>query len=153
MAGFAAQTKKIGERMYSVKPLPFGKGREGLTRLLAIVVPSAGEALARGASVATLLDGARGAAAAGELLSGVAARLDDAALQWFEDAFGNCSTVDIGEGFKLDKPDNRAMAFGGDYLAYFEWIVFAIEVNYRDFFVGALAKLKRSAPSKTGLAS
>jgi hypothetical protein len=152
VAGFGAKSKQIGERTFTVRPLPFGKGREGLRMLLAIIAPSLGDALAAGASVRGLVEDSRLSAIVGGMLGGLSARFDEGTLKWFEEAFGEATTVDIGNGLKLDKPGNRESAFSSlevdRYLAYSEWLGFALEVNYRDFFTGALEKLKDVAPKK-----
>ena len=149
MPGFEAKSKSIGGKEFSVKPMPWKKNREGLLKILAVVAPALGEALARGASVTALLGSARVASMLGEMLSSLPARLDEETTSWFENAFGACTTAKLGDVdavVKLDSDANRAMAFESlGAMAWFEWMALGLEVNYGGFFGEALAALGKSA--------
>jgi hypothetical protein len=48
--------------------------------------------------------------------------------------------IEGADSIQLNKPGAIDLVFSGDYGAYFAWLAFCFEVNYRDFFVGALAR-------------
>lgn len=145
MPGREPKTKTIGGAKFSVTPLRWPKGREGLSRLIAVVAPTIGDALSKGASITAVLADAKFAGLLGDMLSALPQRFDEPTLKWFEDAFGACSTAEIGEvkvPLALDSDDKRAMAFEQlGYLAFFQWVVFCLEVNYADFFGELMAAL------------
>lgn len=149
MPGFEAKSKEIGGKHFSIKPMPWKKNREGLLKILAVVAPSLGEAIARGASVTALLGSSRVASMLGDMLASLPARLDEATTQWFENEFGACTLAKIGDvnvELKLDTDANRAMTFESlGVMAWFEWMALALEVNYGGFFAEALAALGKSA--------
>lgn len=150
MAGFESKQKVIAGKKFTVSPLPFGRGKAGLLRLLAVIAPSVGDALARGASVTALLSDARGAAFIGNALAGLPHRLDDATMAWFENEFGSKSKAEIGDAdieMKLETQAQRDTVFESlGYMAFFEWLAFCLEVNYSNFFTEALAGLGSRKP-------
>jgi len=113
MPGFEPKEKVIAGSKFVVSPLPFGKGREGLSKLLAIIAPAIGEAL-RGLSVKAILGNARLSSMLGDALSSVPSKLDEPTMKWFESAFGACTVAEAGDvkaPLKLDSETNRAMVF------------------------------------------
>lgn len=145
MAGFETKSKTIGGSKFTVAPLTFGKGREGLSKLFAVIAPAIGDGLSRGMSVTALLGNSRVAGIFGDMLAALPQRLDEATMKWFENEFGAKTTAEIGDvrvEIKLDTEANRGMAFESlGYMAFFQWLSFCLEVNYAGFFGEALAVL------------
>jgi hypothetical protein len=153
VAGFEAKQKEIAGKKFTVSPLPFGRGKAGLLRLLGVIAPSIGDVLARGASVTSLLSDARGAAFIGNALAGLPHRLDENTMAWFENEFGSKSKAEVGDvnvEMKLDNQAARDTVFESlGYMAFFEWLAFCLEVNYSNFFSEALAGLGSRKPKAT----
>jgi len=143
--GFEPREKVIGGKKFTVSPLPFNRGKAGLVKLLGVIAPAIGEALSGGASVASLLMDARVAGFLGNALASLPHRLDETTLGWFDNEFGGRSKACVGDldvEMKLDTEASRNTVFGDlGYAAYFEWLVFCLEVNYSNFFSEALAAL------------
>jgi hypothetical protein len=136
MPGFVPEKRTIGGREFTVGKLSFADGQEMLVRVMGVVAPLLGE----GAKAA-----GNGPAMMAGMLAMLGTRLDNAMLEFIAEKLGAISTVKTGAiEFKLDKPALRESAFDGDYLSYFEWLAFGLEVQYRDFFVGLLARLGQS---------
>jgi hypothetical protein len=71
-------------------------------------------------------------------LTELAARLQEADLEFVVSEFGTTTELDVG-GTGEDKrvPLNvqrQELHFAGRYAAMFRWVGFCLEVNYRDFF-------------------
>ena len=115
-----AQSKEIDGLMYTVTPLPFGIGQKVLMRLIRVVSP-------------LLAASADGGAAVFAALPSV---LKDEDIEFFGDKFGAASSVAIdGKNMPMLK-QNQELHFAGKYLAFMQWLMFSIEVNYKSFFVG-----------------
>lgn len=126
---------------YSVTQLPAGKGREGLRRLLKAIGPSL-------APLGSMLRGA-GPEAMAEALGKLLENLPSEDLTYFCDLFGETSTVKAPDSNKTPRiKDVFDLHFAGNYWEMTEWLVFCVEVNYRRFFEGGLAKLVASAPGQ-----
>lgn len=143
--------REIGGVPYEVTQLPFAQARKVLVLLSKKVLPGLSLALS-GAVAAVAKDGKAGLLDAGvsDIAAGVTRLvqdLDEADLIALEEAFGPCTKVHLPDGKTpiLTAP-NRASHFkGGSLFSYFEWLAFAIEVNYADFF-SAAAPLLGGAP-------
>jgi hypothetical protein len=143
VAGFVQKTKQIGAYEFTVKRLPMSTGRALLVRLLSVLAPALGEALSKGADLRSFANAAKGMVIGGGLVQAFGERLDDALIDAAADAMGKVSSAKNEQGvvLALDKPAIRDTVFDGDYLAFFEWIAFGLEVQYSDFFHGLIGKL------------
>lgn len=119
--------REIDGVTYKVWPIPFGVGRPVLIRLLGVLSP-----VLAGVFKASTKEGM--AAAVFDSLPSV---LSDADLSYFSKVFGDAAQ------FKNERGDwqplvekNQGDHFAGRYLAFFQWIVLACEVNYASFFAG-----------------
>lgn len=122
-----AVTEELDGTVYRVTPVPLGVGKPALLRLIRILSPIFAAAAKAGEK-----DGR--AAAIFEVLPTV---LTDADEKHFEQLFGPYSEYknETGDWIKLvDKA--RELHFAGRYLAYFKWMIFAMRVNFGDFFAG-----------------
>lgn len=149
MAGFERKQKTIGGSMFSIVPLDFKRGKEGLMKLLGVIAPAIGAALSGGRGVMAVLGQPNLAAMLGDALGQLPAKLDPATLEWFETAFGEKTMAEVGTPsitMKLDSEGARSMAFESlGYMAFFEWLAFCLEVNYGGFFGAALPLAKKPA--------
>ncbi len=124
-----AQEREIDGRTYRVLPIPFGKGRALLVRVLQLLRP--------------LLASSGG----GEALASLIGELNDADLKLFAEAFGNASFVADGQGNWMPLvPQNQELHFAGRYGEFLRWLTFCLEVNYGSFFAGL-----KNGPSADGL--
>ncbi len=136
MPGFVAESREIGGKTFTVKKLSFGKGQPLLVKLLA----AAGPVLAKATGDRTQAMALLGSSLSNELIDECANTL------------GAVSSVKIDsvEFPSLEKSGIRDSVFDGDYLSFFEWLAFALEVQYRDFFLGLLARAGQSQPAASG---
>jgi len=119
------KSKEIGGDNYTVTPMTAVKGRRVFARLFKVIGPVLGK-LSEGVNV-------------GDLLGAAAAHVSEDDVDYFCEAFAPGTTVN---GAELQKV--FAVHFMGKYAEMVEWIAFAVEVNFGDFF-SALAK-KAPAP-------
>jgi hypothetical protein len=119
------QQRDIDGVVYIVNPLPFGIGKKALLRFTKIAGPVLAAAVGK--------DGAAGAIAA------IVGALTDVDLDYFASTFGNASWYVDGEKNVPLVTNNQADHFDGRYEAFFEWLAFSVEVNFRPFF-SAMAK-------------
>lgn len=127
-----AQRKTIEGVEFEVTPLGHKLARQGFVRLSKILGPALAAATADGQD-------ADMAAALGMLVD----RADDSDLEWFGDTFGKATRFSTDGGARwpfLGSPEREAL-FTGRLMLYFQWLIFALEVNYSDF----LDWLKRAA--------
>lgn len=125
------QRRTIDGVEFEVTPLGHKLARQGFVRLSKIIGPAL-------AAAPTGQD-ADMQAALGMLVD----RADDSDLEWFGDAFGKASRFSTDGGTRwpfLGAPEREAL-FTGRLMLYFQWLIFALEVNYSDF----LDWLKRAA--------
>lgn len=106
---------------FECTPLGFAASRKAFVRLTKI----AGPALASG-----------GGANTAEVFAVLSERVSDEDLEWFADLFGATTRFSHdGDAWPFLKADNREVLFGGGRLGlFFQWLMFALEVNYSDFF-------------------
>lgn len=161
------ERREIAGKSFTVKPLTMEVGRDGLARLLQILGVAAGTALPGmdTLSLKSLLDDAKKAvtdadaggffAAGGGFLRGLAEKMEPETLRYFVDLFKGSTTVEIipgADGITLARQGAMDLVFDGDYFAQFEWLAFALEVNYLGFFVAAVARVgikrKPAAPAQ-----
>src|SRR5204863_2493553 len=130
-----------------VTQLGFSKGRAMLVRLAKALGPVLARLVegidAKTAKVALLsLDvGALGAG-----LQEFAERLTEQDLAYVCETFGDATEVIMPDGRRprLTK-DFQELHFAGHFLELFQWIAFAIEANYADFFDAARSLAKGTA--------
>lgn len=121
------QTRTIGQTQYRVAPLGFGSGR----RLFLDLSKALGPALA---SLAT--GGRPTPAQALSALSTAIQGVNDAALESWAETLGDVTqySVDGGQKWPTLNKANREILFSGAILSFFEWLAFAVEVQFSDFF-------------------
>ena len=130
MAGMREETKTLAGKDFTVRTLPFGKGREMLLRVMQVAAP--------------LVGGSRSGVEG--LFAALGGNLNNADVNYVAETLGGVTSVKTPDGIvlKLDKEGIRDGVFDGDYLTFFEWIAFGLEVQYRDFFVGLVNRLGQS---------
>ena len=132
------QTKEIDGTFYLVRPLPCAAGYKAMLRLVKIAGPIIAQAIV-GSDVKT---GTARSESVAEAIGLLASSIKDEDIGHFAKLFGE-STMFSAEG--SDDPviplklDQQEMHFSGRYMAFFEWLMFAIEVNFGGFF-GDLSK-------------
>jgi hypothetical protein len=131
-----SETRSIGGNEYTVTQLGAARGREILRRIMKVAGPAM-EAAAR--VVATGESGGK-ATAIVRGLGKVVETLSEEDLSLFCSEFGRASTVRLG-GKSPSVGDVFEVHFAGNYLEMCEWLAFCLEVNYRSFFTGIVAKL------------
>lgn len=117
------QSKQIGDYTYEVTQFDAIKGRRVFVRLSNLLGPAFSEMKSEN-------DGNK---AIGKLLE----NLKEVDLDYFCDAFAECTEVGGGDFAEGKTPKLKAifgLHFAGKYFAMFEWLTFALEVNYQSFF-------------------
>jgi len=130
---FKTESKRFGSHVYTVTQLNAVTGRKALLRLMKIVGP-AFEA------------GLRGGDASGYVA--VANALPESELEYFCDLLAAQTTVRGGEYAEESAPQLDkvfAMHFADDYFEMFQWLGFALEVNFASFFRGLVRKMLEDA--------
>jgi hypothetical protein len=128
------EKKRIGRFEYEVKQLGAIAGRDLLVRLAKTLGPALG----------MVLNGKASLAHAGAALAVAAEHLDPAELEHFCDVLGRSSSVYVQEGGKsvvktLDL-GFQELHFAGEYAEMFEWLGFALEVNFGNFIAAVKAR-------------
>lgn len=111
-------TKTIGETSYAVSQLGALQGREALRRLAAIAGPAieGGETVFFGKLVASI-------------------QKDD--LEYFCNLFAKSTILDG----KVPLASTFDVHFAGNYGDMLEWLIFAMEVNFKSFLDGVLKRM------------
>lgn len=127
------EKKRIGRFDYEVKQLGAIAGRDLLVRMSKMLGPALGMILSGKASLAQ----------AGAALASASQMLEPAELEHFCDVLGRSSSVYVTEAGKpavktLDLA-YQELHFAGEYAEMFQWIGFAMEVNFGNFFAEAKA--------------
>lgn len=149
MPGDRQETRTIGGREITVKTLKMGPGRDLLVRLFGVAFPAVADALRSGSDMRTLVGQARLSVVIGGLLGGMGARVDSALVNHVAEVLGSVSTAKVdGVPLPLEKEALRDSVFDGDYLAFFEWIGFGLEVQYGNFFGGLQSRTKAALEAK-----
>lgn len=128
----------IGDTTYRVTQLGAKQGRRLLMRLLRLAGPSLTEAIGGDTSLASLGDVDL------STLSGAVKRLCENALEdeleHLFDTFAPKTQIDKGEGKWAVLSHEAELHFAGKYREMFEWLWFCLQVNYKDFIVGSMAR-------------
>jgi len=131
--------KRIGGRGYVYHVTQFG-AREGghvLVRLLKILGGSVGEAL-QGATDFDM-------GVVGKVIANLATTVDEKDLDYLVDTFAKTTSVEIeGKPVPLTAEGVLDVHFAGEYTELSQWLAFAVEANFGDFF-GAAGILKAKA--------
>mgnify|MGYP001564454346 CR=1 FL=1 len=144
----ALETKErqIGDRGYTyhVTELPAKKGRALLVRLIKTLGPVFGQLVSDMKPADPKVKAGALSAINGQsisrALSELAGRLTEADLEHVCQVLGEHSEVSDEENPDHRKkltPGAQEFHFAGRYLEMFEWIGFALEVNFSDFFSGS----------------
>lgn len=128
------KSKEIGGATYVVTPMVATKGRKVFARLIKIAGPVLGK-------IAEAPPEGRQAA----LLAAIGAHVSEDDFEYFCDVFAPTTTVD---GADLSKA--FAVHFMGKYADMVEWVAFAVEVNFGDFFLALARKSPAPNPAKDG---
>lgn len=138
------ETKQIGGATYHVETYNVVTGREALVRLQRMFGPAMGE----------LIEG-RGKTGIARALGDLSGRFAVADLEWFVAKTAEKTAVEHADGRLVPmRPDVQEDLFAGNYLTMFEWLEFALEVNFKDF-LGLLRSMVKpaddapTAPSKS----
>jgi hypothetical protein len=115
-----SQSRSIGGKQYTVRQMGAKQGSRMLVRLMRVV--------------ANGLDGGKVSLAA------IADGLDDDMFIKLVDELAPTTEVDLGDGRVLTFDKVLDLQFAGQYQDMLEWLVFALEVNYSDFFSAFLRK-------------
>ncbi len=136
---FKTEKKRIGAFTYHVTQLDAKSGSVALLRILKYVGPMIQEAVSNGG----------GDMGAGTKLTEL---LTEADFEYFRETMAGQTTV-TGGGYDEDAEPALDNIFGehfaSNYLEMFEWLRFALEVNFRSFFAGAVAKFLKAAAAAT----
>lgn len=122
-----AEVRDIAGRTFEVTPLPAGKGFALMLRIGKLLGPLAGLV---GDTRATM-------EAAGPIVAEVLERATEEDIAGLYRPLAECTVVHIqGPGGETRKPKLSEVfdvTFAGDYPALFQWLVFALEVNFGPF--------------------
>lgn len=121
-----AQDRDICGFMIKVQPAPFDKSWPGLLRLLRLVSAPAADALRAGASLHKMA----------AIVDHIPTILTDAETTYFMELFGPYSWIIEGDRQVPLIKANRNKYFAVNHLACLRWILFAMEVNFTNFFGG-----------------
>jgi len=118
------QKKTIDGVTFEVTPLGYSTGRKAFVRLSKAVGPALAEAAGGGPDPDM-------AAALGSLVQNV----EDDDLEWFADVLGKTTrfSSDGGDKWPFLTEANREVLFSGRIFLFFQWLAFALEVNFSDF--------------------
>ncbi len=124
------QSRAIGPCKYIVTPLGASAGLRVLTILLRVFGPALDSVKSFGDVEAAVLLGLRS----------ITERLDGADLEAVQRALAEQTLVELSPGKQPKLSAIFDHHFAGDYLPLFQWLVFALEVNYASFFRELIAK-------------
>ncbi len=132
------KTRKIGEIDYQVTQLPAPKGRRLLVRLYKILGPTLGSALkalpeGKGSGLSL---GNLETSSIGEALVTLADVISEDELDYFCDVLAETTQFSKEPGRWLPLKADQDFHWSGRYGRMFQWLVFALEVNYSDFLLG-----------------
>ena len=128
--------KLIGSNRYYVTQLGAGKGRQALSRLVKVLGPVVAHIVsdAKPGAAASALSRVSGDALKGALLE-LSERISEADINYFCETFGQFSKVDTGDGKRPQMSlEFQNLHFAGKYGEMMQWLAFAAEVNFSDFF-------------------
>ena len=146
------EEKVIGDKRFKVTQLPAKESRQVFMKLVRVLSPIIGAfvgGIEGGAKVnkGSVLDANVPMSAVGNAINQLAYVLSDEDLEFFINKFAPTTEFELPNGnfVYLHKsgadPDRRndtndLIAFGGDLFMQFEWLYFALEVNYSSFLKG-----------------
>lgn len=155
-----SETATFGEHTFEVTQLPYSRGHRVLLRLFKALGPGLAEALSKfpalqGRELGTLdvTEIAQVFAAGAERLAN---DLSDEDFDFVTDELAEFSFLKKGER-KLPLKNEREFLFAGDYLLMFQWLGFALRVNFfgflkgRDVIAEGLARLQAQQESRSPL--
>lgn len=152
MREIKAKEKTIGAYKYRVTPMGVGKGKALLVRLIRLMGPSIAEAVravaADGGSVSKMSIGVLAPS-----IGDVCERLNDDDLAFAVGTLAEETELSEGGGFAKLAPLVE-YHFRGAYDELFQWLAFALEVNYGSFLavarnLGAVPGDPTTSPSKS----
>ncbi len=120
------QQRDIDGTTYEVTPLPTSIGLKALVRLLHIMSPVLAAAAKDGSNQDKV----------GGMLAALPTALSEGDLEYFTSIFGAQSKYQDGPNWIPLLKQNQELHFAGKYGELFRWLVFCVEVNYKNFFVG-----------------
>ena len=140
-------TREIRGFSYVVMQLGAGKGREVMLRLAKVTGPAIGAILAAvpGGKLQNILDA--DVTALGPAVGKIFESLSAQDLAFFCQTFGETTLVYLEENKHPRVIDVFDEHFAGNYLAMLQWLAFAVEVNFSDFFEGAAKPSSDAATS------
>lgn len=117
---------------YQITPLPFGRGRKALMRLIKVVSPVLSSAFKEGVDSDKLR-------MISNALDALPKSLDDNDLTYFAKEFGDTSRFADGGKWVPLLPAKQETHFAGRYLAFLRWLTACIKLNYGNFFDGVMS--------------
>lgn len=157
-----SETKTIDGITFEVTQLPYTRGHKVLLRLFRALAPAVAEALGQAPELKERELGSLDirdvkpalAAAVGRLVQD----LSEEDFDFVNDELASHSFV-LQDGKKLKLQSEREFLFAGNYWLMFQWLAFAVKVNFLGFLNGesaiaeALARVgqaPKASPSRTG---
>jgi hypothetical protein len=135
--GRKEERRTIGRYEYIVTQLPWEKWVTLSTRLARLLAPAAAAASANSGIV--------------EAVGGIAALLDEKEVFFAAEVLGESSRVVIDDKAPTLTRKFQALHWDGEYSEFIQWLRFALEVNFSDFFAGLpslLGKGQQGTPAK-----
>lgn len=117
---------------YKLVPLPFGRGRRALMRLVRVMSPILSATFRDGEQ----LDKLRMISRALEVLP---QSLSDDDVTFFAKEFGDCSSYLDGSKWVPLLPAKQEQHFAARYLAFLRWLSASIKLNFGNFFSGVMS--------------
>ncbi len=124
------QTKEISGTKYTVTPLATSAGLKMLTLLLRVLGPSVKDIKSFGDMKTAVLAG----------IGSLAERLEDVDVQTIVHTLAGSTKVGTDPNKQPLLSAVFELHFAGDYLPLFQWLAFALEVNFGSFFRELVAK-------------
>ena len=123
------KTREIDGMKYSVYMLPPKTARKMLTRIFQVAGPSIGSIIGQQDDDVSKV--------AGPVLAEFAGRLDDADLDWMMNDLAKITTAEVSPGKEPFIGTIFDIHFRGRIAHMFKWFVFALEVQFADFWEGS----------------
>jgi hypothetical protein len=149
-----SETATINGRKYEVTKLPYSAGKALLVRLFKVAGPTLVRVVA---GVPSVQDKELGDLQVSEIFPTMTAAVDQLASDLSEEdldalvsTFGEYSWIVDGSHRHQLTAEYRELHFAGNYLELFQWLAFALRVNYAGFFKGpGLASMLARAQTPT----
>lgn len=149
------ESKDICDVKYTVTQLPYSIGHKLLLRLYKVIGPAVAEAFANAPDLKDSAIGDLPLQKIGPALGAAAGRLaqdlSESDFDYMVDTLAEYTLIEVDGKTKKLSADEREFRFAGNYLELFQWIGFALRVNFlgfsngRDVLTQALARAREMA--------